>query len=147
MRNLAHTDLDRYFTVLLAVEESGETLTQQNLCDYFKINKASMVRVIDHLTKKGYLQRQVNEADRREHLLILTDKAKRDLPDIKKTIKKLEETALKGFSAEQKEQFLQLLNQVYVNMAELPEENLFLKIMHTKRKTKQVKKKKVVVSE
>lgn len=147
MQNLAHTDLDRYFTVLIAVEESGETLTQQNLCDYFKINKASMVRVIDYLAKKGYLHRQVNEADRREHLLVLTEKAKRNLPDIKKAVKKLEETALKGFSTEQKEEFFQLLNQVYVNMAELSGEDFFLKIVKTKRKTRQPNKLKAVAGE
>ncbi len=106
-----------------------------------------MVRVVDYLTKKGYLQRQENAADRREHLLVLTEKAKRNLPDIKKTVKKLEETALHGLSANQKEQFLRLLNQVYVNMAELPEEDIFLKIVKTKRKTSQPKKTKVVVSE
>jgi DNA-binding MarR family transcriptional regulator len=146
MRNLAHIDLDRYFIVLIAVEESGETFTQQNLCDCFNINKASMVRIIDYLTKKGYLQRQVNKADRREHLLILTEKAKSNLPDIKLTVKKVEETALQGFSAAQKDRFLCLLNKVYVNMAEIPEGDLFVEIVKTKRKTRHTKKSKALAN-
>lgn len=129
VQKLSHIGLDKYFITLVVIEQSGETFTQQNLADYFKINKASMVRIIDYLTKKGFLRRKTNVKDRREHFLILTDKAKKVLPDIKLALKELDQVALNGFTQEQKIQFFQLLEQVYVNMSELPSEDVFLNFM------------------
>jgi DNA-binding MarR family transcriptional regulator len=96
VQKMSHIDLDKYFRVLVVVEQSNETLTQQNLSDYFKTSKVSMVRIIDYLTKKGYLRRKVNSKDRREHFLILTEKARRELPLIKQTLLEVEEIALQG---------------------------------------------------
>jgi MarR family transcriptional regulator, transcriptional regulator for hemolysin len=134
VKKLSHIDLDRYFRVLLVVEQSGETFTQQKLADYFKLNKASMVRIIDYLTKKGFLERRVNRQDRREHLLILTDKAKKVLPEIKQTLNRLDELALSGFTPAQKEQFFQSLEQMYTNLSKLPAEDIFLDFSQMKNK-------------
>jgi uncharacterized membrane protein YoaT (DUF817 family) len=58
IQKMSHIDLDKYFRVLVVVEQS-ETLTQQNLSDCFKTIKVSMVRIIDYLTREGYLRRKV----------------------------------------------------------------------------------------
>lgn len=132
-QKLSHIDLDKYFRVLMVVEQQG-SFTQQNLSDYFKINKASMVRIIDYLTKKGYLRRKVNVKDRREHFLILTEKAKRELPEIKQALFELEQNAFKGFTEEQKTHFFQCLEQIYVNMSGLPAEDIFVNCEKIKQK-------------
>ena len=126
VQKMSQVDLDKYFRVLVVVEQSNETFTQQNLSDYFKINKVSMVRIIDHLTRKGYLLRKVNTKDRREHFLILTEKAKQELPLIKKTLLEVESSALQNFTEDQKTQFFQLLEKAYTNMSEHSAEDLLV---------------------
>lgn len=135
---LSPVGLDRYFRVLVVVEQSNESFSQQNLADYFQMNKAAMVRIIDYLSAKGFLERQVNEQDRRQHFIRLTDKARKALPEIKQCIKEIHEIAFKGLNQEQKEQFFQSLKLMYGNMAGFPEEDLFL---HFKQ-AKNIKKKK-----
>lgn len=126
VQKLSHIDLDRYFRVLVVIEQAGSGFTQQKLSDHFKINKASVVRIIDHLGRKGYVRRKVNRKDRREYFLVLTEKAKKELPAIKDALFELEQSAFKGFSNEQKNLFFQLLEQVYVNMSDLPAEEVFI---------------------
>src|SRR5687768_13043789 len=107
VRKLSHIDLDKYFRILVVLEQAGGTFTQQNLSDHFKTNKASVVRIVDHLSKKGYVRRRVNAKDRREHFLILTEKAKSELPAIKEALCEMEQHALKGFTEDQKHLFFQ----------------------------------------
>jgi DNA-binding MarR family transcriptional regulator len=126
-QKLSHIDLDKYFRILVVIEQAGSSFTQQNLSDHFKVNKASVVRIVDHLAKKGYVRRKVNSRDRREYFLILTEKAKNELPAIKEALCELEKNAFKGFTEEQKQMFFQLLDQIYVNMSELPVEEVLLK--------------------
>ncbi len=138
-QRLSQIDLDKYFRVLIVIEQQG-SFTQQNLSDYFKTSKVSMVRIIDYLTKKGYLRRKVNAKDRRAHFLILTEKAKKELPGIKQALCELEQYALKGFSEEQKTVFFQCLEQIYVNMSGLPSEDIFVNCEKVKSKTRKTKK-------
>jgi DNA-binding MarR family transcriptional regulator len=126
--------------VLVVVEQSKEKLTQQNLSDYFKTSKVSMVRIIDYLAKKGYLRRKVNAKDRREHFLVLTEKSKRELPLIKDTLREVEASALQGFSEEEKQQFFQFLEQIYINLSKLPAEDIFVNYEKVKERPKKLKK-------
>lgn len=126
VQKLSEIDLDKYFRVLVVIEQAGSNFTQQNLSDHFKINKASVVRIVDHLARKGYVRRKVNKKDRREYFLVLTEKAKKELPAIKEALCELEQSAFKGFTEEQKALFFQLLEQVYVNMSSLPAEEVFI---------------------
>lgn len=45
-------------------------------------DKSSMVLIIDTLSEKGFVYRETNPADRREHLLRATEKAKEAVPEI-----------------------------------------------------------------
>lgn len=126
VKKMSPIDLDKYFRVLVVVEQSKETITQQKLSDYFKTNKVSMVRIVDYLTRTGYLQRKVNMKDRREHFLILTGKAKLELPFIKQTLLEIEASAFHNFTDEQRTQFFQFLEKIYMNVSELPAEEIFV---------------------
>jgi MarR family transcriptional regulator for hemolysin len=41
-----------------------------------------MVSIIDTLSEEGFVYRETNTADRREHLLKVTEKARRAVPEI-----------------------------------------------------------------
>src|SRR4051812_25314680 len=95
-KRLEHLEIERHFSLLVLVEKSETKCTQQYISDWLKIDKASMVRIIDGFVKKGYLNRTVNPKDRREHWMELTPKAHKQMPEIHKEIKVLNEAALNG---------------------------------------------------
>jgi DNA-binding MarR family transcriptional regulator len=128
---LSHIDLDRYFLALLAIEQSGETFTQQNLADYFQIDKASIVRVVGYLTEKGFIKRQVSTQDRRANFLVLTDKGKALVPDIRQSIRGLNEQALRNLTSEQTEAFFASLKIIQENLAEIPTDEVLLRFQKT----------------
>jgi hypothetical protein len=54
------------------------------------------------------------------------------------TLLEVEERALQGFTDEQKEQFFQMLEQIYVNMSQLPSEDIFLNCEKVKKNSEAV---------
>ncbi len=120
VRKLSHLELDRYYTILLVIERFGDGFTQQKLAHFLNIDKASVVRIVDYLTDRGYVVRQKNHLDRREHFLVLTEKAKSILPDINAAVKGLNEVVFENFNGSEKEQFLQALQKINYNLTQLP---------------------------
>ena len=69
-KNLDKLSIDRYFAVLLFLNES-KNCCQQMICDSLMIDKAAMVKVLDYLSKAGLIERLTNPIYRREHVIIL----------------------------------------------------------------------------
>lgn len=138
MTTLSHVELERYFVVLSVIEQSGQTFTQQKLADYFQIDKASVVRVVDYLVQREVITRQVNTQDRREYFLVLTEKGKRIVPEIRQSIRQLNETAFRHFTPEQTEQFFLALDTIGQNLSEVPMDEDFLNFhpVRTKKRPK-----------
>jgi MarR family transcriptional regulator for hemolysin len=134
---LEHTGIDRFFYTLLIIYEGGGNLTQQKLSDVINADKVTTVRVIDYLSKKGLVKREVNKKDRREHLLILTPKALKIIPDICATLKGIEKEMFAGISAGKKAEFSNCLTIIMGNLSKLPSERMNVKVKFDKiRKTK-----------
>jgi DNA-binding MarR family transcriptional regulator len=132
---LSHLDFDRYFSVLLLIEsEEREGCTQQDLCDTLKIDKVSMVRMIQYLIDKGYVRKQVNPDNKREKPLVLTHKARRVLPDIHEAVRSVNRSATNGLSATQRKQFEEMLNLAQQNLEALPAERIFIQYKKNKPK-------------
>jgi DNA-binding MarR family transcriptional regulator len=125
-RKLEGKGPERYFYTLLVIHEKDEQITQQELADYFKIDKASMVRVIDYLSKAGYIKRKVDPSDRRQHFLLLTSRGKAFVPVLKEAIEELNALALDGIGEKEKKAFYEMLEKVCGNLAQLPKDNFFL---------------------
>jgi MarR family transcriptional regulator, transcriptional regulator for hemolysin len=92
---LEDLSIDRYFYVLVILNEQKEVITQQKLADLFNTDKTHMVSILDYLDEKKMLKRVVNPKDRREHILKLTSKGKKAVPQIKKAISTINSAALK----------------------------------------------------
>src|SRR5690349_9805930 len=93
---LGHLGIRRHYFLLVAIGEGKGNLTQQELADLLETDKVLMVSILDNLTKAGMVRRTTSKADRRKHLIVLTPKAQRALPEIKKVIAELNHRALKG---------------------------------------------------
>ncbi len=59
--------------IMTFLRKNGEA-NQLTLCEALAINKATMVRFIDHLQELKYIQRNESKVDRREKVIKLTKK-------------------------------------------------------------------------
>jgi MarR family transcriptional regulator for hemolysin len=96
---LIHLDIDRNFYALMLIEEGQGKITQQELSDLLESDKVSVVRIIDYLSNKGYVERVKEPTDRRKHGLALTEKAKIELPEIKQAMEDVIQAAFSGLTA------------------------------------------------
>jgi len=103
-QKLSHLEINRYYSILLFIENK-ERCTQQHISDYFKTDKASMVRIMNYLSKNGVIDKHVNATDRREHFVFLTEKAKNILPEIRKAMDETNSIAMEGLSKKEMRHF------------------------------------------
>lgn len=107
LRNkLQHLDIDRNFFALILIESSEGEINQQQLALLLDTDKVSIVRVVDYLSEKGFVKRVRTSDDRRKHNLVLTEKAKAALPEIKKCINELNQLVFSGLSETQQTDLL-----------------------------------------
>jgi MarR family transcriptional regulator, transcriptional regulator for hemolysin len=113
---LHHLDIERNFYALILIEEGKGKITQQELATLLDTDKVSIVRIIDYLSDNGYVNRVKVQSDRRKYGLILTNKAKKELPLIKKAMKEVTQKALKGLSEKKIEELYNTLNKIKKNL-------------------------------
>jgi DNA-binding MarR family transcriptional regulator len=100
--------------VLTFLDEQPE-LSQNEIADLIFKDNASITRMIDLMTKNGYLKRSVDSKDRRKHILKLTQEGNDRLKVINTIISSNRKSSLKGISREELEQLEQILNKVIIN--------------------------------
>jgi MarR family transcriptional regulator, transcriptional regulator for hemolysin len=113
---LHHLDIDRNYHALVLIESNDGSITQQELAVLLDTDKVSIVRVIDYLSEKGYVQRRRKTEDLRKHNLVLTNKAKLALPEIKQSFTEINEIVLKGLTATQVSELVETINKIKSNL-------------------------------
>ncbi len=109
--------LERYQHILVLIEQHHELLSQKALAEILEVDKSYMVTIIDYLSERGYVIREKNPADRREQLIRLTDKARRDLIPIKRAFDELNRKLLMGIEAEDVAVFNRVLAAIDANLS------------------------------
>lgn len=112
-------DISRYHYLLLLIAEHQGQPTQKKLAEIMGKDKSAMVNIIDTLTAKGYVYREINPSDRREQLIKITAKAEKDIPAIKASFELLNKKATEGISSEKLDIFNEVLKQMAVNLKPL----------------------------
>ena len=102
---LGHIGIRRHYFLLVAIAEAKGKATQQELADLLESDKVTMVGILDSLDRAGFIRRTSDKDDRRKHRIILTPKAERHLPKIRKVIADLNRKALSGLPASLADQF------------------------------------------
>ncbi len=115
---LNHLDIDRNYYALVLIESHDGIITQQELAILLDTDKVSIVRVVDYLSEKGYVQRVRKTDDRRKHSLILTDKAKMALPEIKDAFSEINKIALHGLKHSQIVELTETITKIKSNITE-----------------------------
>jgi len=91
-----------------------------------------MVRIVDSLVEKGYVERQQSQADRRCYHILLTNKGRDVLPHIEHAVKQLNFDVMNGLSPDEQAQFHQALCIISKNLNELPAEEVQVEYQPTK---------------
>ena len=101
---------------LLVALDMGVYDTAKEIADNFEISKSLVCRSVGSLTKKGYIDTQKDEKDKRVSHLILREEAKPIVEALKENRKKTTEDLLLGIDKEELKIFSKVLNQMKNNM-------------------------------
>tara|TARA_R110000868_G_scaffold11516_2_gene56264 strand:- start:1733 stop:2227 length:495 start_codon:yes stop_codon:yes gene_type:complete len=86
---------------VIAILGEGRPVTAQALCESTAMDKVSVSRAARALTDRGLIRRLSNVADRRSHLLELTDAGRQVYDEIAPVALAAESELLSGMSAEE----------------------------------------------
>lgn len=132
-KNFHEFGLERNLFILSLVG-SREYITQQCLANCMDIDKAAMVRIIDYLSEKGLVKREVNPEDRREHIVKATPKAQKLIPRIRDMFRAVNDDAFKGFTKEERQLYMSMNQRMLDNLGELPSEKYQVKYIKASKK-------------
>lgn len=118
-KSLEKLDIERYFSILYFLNENNGC-SQQRICNNLAIDKTAMVKVINYLMKAGYIDRQINPEDRREHFIVLTKKGQKHTDEIVKSFNSIDERIFFSVSKSDRTTFIKVLNQLSDNLKTLP---------------------------
>ena len=132
-KNLEDLDTERYFSILYFIQLNNGICCQQQICDSLHIDKTAMVKILDSLSKAGITERKVNPKDRRQHYISLSKKGEKQTKEISKTFAALDKQMFGHIPERDKMNFKQMLDQLIINLEEIPKNNLFFNYKKTKQ--------------
>jgi DNA-binding MarR family transcriptional regulator len=136
-KSLESLDVERYYSILFFLNENNGC-NQQCICNNLAIDKTAMVKVIDHLIKAGFVDRNVNPDDRREHFIVLTKKGLKQTAEIVKAFEDIDKEIFSSISKEEQMIFNKVICQLSSKLKELPANDLFFNYKQTARKKKSI---------
>ncbi|MBA4241905.1 MAG: hypothetical protein C0448_14360 [Sphingobacteriaceae bacterium] len=141
-KSLESLDIERYYSILFFLNENNGC-NQQCICNNLAIDKTAMVKVIDYLIKVGFVDRNVNPDDRREHFIVLTKKGLKQTGEIVKAFEDIDREIFSSIPKEEQVIFNKVMCQLSSKLKELPANDLFFNYKQTAKKRKKVTASKV----
>lgn len=105
-------DLENGLYVYLSHLLLNGEMNQQSLAKAVNRDQAPTARAVERLISMEYLEKKLNENDKRSNQLKITPKAENIKQDIIKIIQSCENDSLKAFSLEEKQLFLALCQKI-----------------------------------
>lgn len=100
----------QYMYILCICENEG--LSQEQICDRLKIDRAPVARAVRMLESGGYITRTVSADDKRQNQLYSTEKGRQIYSDINIIVKEYEAGLLNGLTGIEKDVMKNLLEKV-----------------------------------
>ncbi|HWY10198.1 MAG TPA: MarR family winged helix-turn-helix transcriptional regulator [Bacteroidia bacterium] len=122
-KSLEKLGIERYFSVLYFLH-NNKNCCQQVICDNLKIDKTAMVKVMDYLSKAGWIERKTNPNDRREHFISLSKKGEKQTKEVVRSFKIIDEKAFSDINETERKAFFKIMFKVCENLEQLPSDNL-----------------------
>lgn len=99
------------YNVMAALLEHG-TLRQYVLCEMISRNSCNIVVVINNLTKRGFVKREIPEEDRRYKHVVLTEDGRKHIEPLIEQYSKSVLEALSAFSEQDMDELKQILTKL-----------------------------------
>ncbi|MBW4082984.1 MarR family winged helix-turn-helix transcriptional regulator [Paenibacillus sp. S150] len=94
-------------------------ITQDQMTNEMKFDKATTARSVKQLEESGYIERKTDPSDRRSSLLYPTPKALEFAPVLQSVLAELNRKLTVGLTAEEADQLVNLLQKINRNSAKL----------------------------
>jgi DNA-binding MarR family transcriptional regulator len=101
----------RQFGLLTVLATEGPR-SQQDLAEWIRMDRTTMVALIDGLEERGYVRRERNPDDRRAYLLQLTPEGKRTQRRAEELMQEAENEILASLTKRERRELLDLLGKV-----------------------------------
>ena len=111
----------RQFGLLTVLATEGPR-SQQELAEWTRMDRTSMVALVDSLEERGYVRRERNPDDRRAYLLQLTAEGRDTQQRAKKLMRGAERRLLGSLSAAEREQLMDTLAKIAAEIGRPPPE-------------------------
>ena len=111
----------RQFGLLTVLATEGPR-SQQDLVDWIRLDRTTMVALVDSLEERGLVKRERNPDDRRAYLVTLTPEGKRIQARARKVMLGAENDVLAALDEEERDQLRALLAKVAADIGRPPPE-------------------------
>ena len=101
----------RHVRVLELIRD--ESPSQQDLCRLTGLDRTTMVAVVDELERLGHARRERNAADRRKHVVTLTEQGTAAFAEAVQRLARAQEELLGPLSASERDQLHRLATRLY----------------------------------
>jgi DNA-binding MarR family transcriptional regulator len=112
IRELASAELRISHYSVLAIIEANAGLAQSEVAEAVGIEPARLVRVLDELERRGWIQRMRSATDRRSHALYLTQDGQQAFAHIKDLARQHETHVIERLGAAKYESLMRMLKQI-----------------------------------
>lgn len=104
--------------VLMYLHQHGGQAPQREVTEFLRAKPSTVNGVLDRMEEKGLVRRSVSGQDARRRLITLTDKGAERQARFAESFLANEEALVRGFSAEERETLLALLDRIVENLKE-----------------------------
>ncbi|AUS08917.1 hypothetical protein C1X05_08705 [Laceyella sacchari] len=104
----------QYNYLFALYENDGQS--QQKLSELLLVNKSATVKAINKLEELGFVERRVNQEDKRYYHVYLTSKGWSVMPQLKKIVAEVQEELFRGMSDEERTLLLRLMRKMAHNI-------------------------------
>lgn len=122
--HLKQFEIGRGQHIFLNALYKEDGLTQEELSDYLKIDKGTTAKALKKLEEQGYITRTVSEKDKRCNEVHVTEKAMEIKEDVRNVLTGWRERLTVGFTEEEKQMALVILEKMGRNAAHFAEDEV-----------------------
>lgn len=117
---LAPLDIQPKHYGLMAVIKANGPTTQQAIGDVLKVDRTTMVLLVDDAESKDIVIRNSHPTDRRCHLLSLSEHGERIFEEAHRLVKQVEDEFFNVLAENEKEQLIALVGKLFQNVSQEP---------------------------
>jgi DNA-binding MarR family transcriptional regulator len=112
IRELARAEIRISHYSVLAIIEANPGLAQSAVAEAVGIEPARLVRVLDELERRGWIQRMRSATDRRSHALYLTQDGQKAFAHVKDLARQHETHVIERLGAAKYESLMRMLKEI-----------------------------------